>query len=309
MDIINEFLTYLRLEKMRSKPTLYNYEGDLRQFIDFLKVDVYDFDCGSVTSNDIRSWLGTMGEKGMTTSTRRRRLQAIRTFYKWATRRGIVSTNPALNIPLPRLDKPLPNHIRETEIEDILKIAGKDFSSYRKYIILLLLYSLGIRESELTAITDEDISFDRGEISILGKRMIRRIVPIPGKLADEIKNWQKIRDKRYPHLPTPRALIAGPHGKVSRILVYKIVHDALGETTTGRKSPHTLRHTFATAMVNSGADLDAVREMLGHTSLSTTQIYTHLSINQLRENYNGAHPRSESRSKHEDPEEDTQQEL
>lgn len=299
MSLVDDFLSHLEVEQRCSLNTLEAYGRDLRQFAAWIcgSDNPSAFDPASVTPADVRAWLGSMGDLDMTPATLRRKAQSLRAFYRWGMRRGTFRSNPAADLSLAKLRRHLPNFIREKELEQILKTDPEDFASHRAHIVLSMLYSLGLRQAELLALTDDDINLAAAEVRVSGKRAKQRVLPLPPSLADEIRLWQKIRDEHCPDMPAPRCLIAGNDGPLSRTTLYRIVRDALRPTSTGRKSPHTLRHSFATAMVNHGADLDAVREMLGHTSLATTQIYTHLSLNELLSNYRHSHPRSRPASR------------
>lgn len=299
--LISEFSDYLRTELRGSELTAEAYTRDLLQFMSYCVRECgedcgkenFAFDPKEVTPRDVRSWIGSLAEDGEAPSTLRRKLQSLRAFYAYGMKTGKFNANPAADITLPKKKRRLPNFIKDREVEEVLESHDGTFESERRHITVELLYTLGLRRAELLALTDSDIHSDT--IRVTGKRAKTRILPLPEKLAQEIARWQKIRDDRYPALPSPRHIISGPHGEVSASTLHKIVSEALSGTSAGRKSPHTLRHTFATTMINNGADLDAVREMLGHESLSTTQIYTHLSINELMAGYAKAHPRSSSR--------------
>ncbi len=293
--LTDEFLSYMEAEQRASPNTVEAYGRDLRQFAVWLSPtgkDAIDSTLAAAVQQDIRAWTGSLADNGMTATTLRRKVQSLRAFYHWAMKRGHLSSNPAADVVLAKKRRHLPDFIKESEVERLLEEPHESFAAERAHIALTLMYSLGLRQAELLALTDRDISRAAGEIRVTGKRGKQRVLPLPTELADEISRWQTIRDSRYPDLPVPAPLIAGPHGAISKVSLYTMTRDALAGVSAGRKSPHTLRHTFATAMVNNGADLDAVREMLGHESLSTTQIYTHLSINELIANYRTAHPRS-----------------
>jgi len=292
---IEEFLQYLKAELRSSVLTAEAYGRDLRQFADYMrqKSGSTSADICGASVRDVRGWIGSLADNGDSATTLRRKLQSLRAFYVYGMKIGALQGNPAADVTLPKKRKPLPNFIKDSEVEEVLHDNDGSFNAERRHIVIELLYSLGLRRAEIIALTDSDIQFgSMGEIRVTGKRNKTRIVPMPESLAADIARWQGIRDKRYPDLPEPRALIAGPHGAVSTVTLHKIVNEALATTTTGRKSPHTLRHTFATTMISNGADLDAVREMLGHESLATTQIYTHLSVKELMAGYAKAHPRT-----------------
>lgn len=293
---IARFLDYLRAEANRSKLTVEAYGRDLRQFAEWLVADGSNgesrgFDFRSVTLSDIRAWLGREAEAGVKPVSLRRKAQSLRAFYRWACRMGLTDSNPAADVTLAKPPKPLPQFARESELEDILELPAKTFEEKRAHLAVGILWSLGLRQAELLLITDADISIYAAEIKVTGKRNKQRVVPVPPPLLREITDWQKIRDDKYPDLPEPRPLMAGPHGAISKNSLYQIIKKALASTSASKKSPHTLRHSFATSMLSDGSDLDAVREMLGHASLQTTQIYTHLSFREIRKSY-AAHPRA-----------------
>lgn len=304
--IFEEFIAHLEVEQRCSRHTVDAYRSDLEQFRDFcvygpdrsgdqgfkIKTACNTFDTELVTSSDIRTWLGTMADEGRTATTLRRKLQSVRAYYSWGMRKRLFKRNPAAEVTLPKKRKHLPEFIKEQEVEEYLQRTSSTFEEERSHIVIEMLYSLGLRRAELLALDDTDITSDGHEIRVTGKRDKTRVLPLPESLLKKIRHWQEVRDARYPHLGRPAPLIAGPHGRVSANKIYEIVKSGLAGLTAGRKSPHTLRHTFATAMVNSGADLDVVRELLGHESLATTQIYTHTSINELMKGYQTAHPRA-----------------
>lgn len=327
MSLLDDFYQYLKVERNASSFTADAYTCDLRSFEKWLKrcnKSDEEPDYRLCTLRDIRNWIGENASLGRSPATLRRKAQSVRAFYRWGMKTGIFDTNPAADLLLAKTPRRLPNFIREDEMENLLRqtspgnigkaVDGRslknyptnefsdarghkkperiDFENMRTHMMLSLLYSLGLRESEMRAITDEDINYNTNEIRVMGKRMKQRVLPMPQELADELKLWQKIRNRRYPDQEAPRYLFCNRTGMMSRNRIYTLIRDALAETNSGRKSPHTLRHSFATAMINDGADLDAVREMLGHSSLATTQIYTHLSRAELLKNYQEAHPRS-----------------
>lgn len=307
-SLILDFLAYLKAEQRASACTVEAYGRDLRQFASWLDTDnPTDTNAAltSATASAIRSWTGTLADNGKSATTLRRKVQSLRAFYNWAMKHGLMTGNPAAEVTLAKKRRTLPDFIKETEVEELLEEPHDSFSDERAYIAVTLMYSLGLRQAELLALTDRDIDFLSEEIRVTGKRDKQRVLPLPATLAEEIAHWQSVRDSRYPDLQTPAPIMAGPHGKLSKGALYGIVKNALAGVSTGRKSPHTLRHTFATAMINNGADLDAVREMLGHESLATTQIYTHLSFSELLASYRTAHPRSHPRAYTDKPATDT----
>ncbi len=292
----DDFRKYLRLELNRSGNTAEAYLRDILQFACWLGCDAADLLVpGNVEPNDIRDWLGSLASDSVKAASLRRKTQSIRAFFRWGMITGRISGNPAAEVSLAKLPKRLPDIVKPAEIEEIIK-EYPDTSPHdnRVRLALELLYGLGLRQAELLQIDDSDIhrSADGAELRVIGKGNKERVLPIPEPLMDKIKKWQTVRDAHFPDLPVPAPLMADRHGRIAKRTLYRDIHQALLTTSATRKSPHTLRHSFATAMLADGANLDAVRQLLGHASLATTQIYTHLSPRELRHVYDMAHPRA-----------------
>ena len=324
--MISAFFDYLRYELNRSPLTLEAYKNDIRQFESWISPDNPEAtDFTSVTSNDIRAWLASLAKAGLNTRSIRRKIIALRTLFRWMLKNGVIKHSPVNEVPLPKLSKPLPDIIKPQEIEEALEALKRHYSvdslniqspengdneiktsmsrtqdhykSILNELIVDMLYSLGLRRAELIALNDSDISFTKGEIKVTGKRSKQRIVPAPQKLLDKIKEWQILRDKTQETSDTNSPLFIIKGKRISAGQVYKIVTDTLAGVSARKKSPHALRHSFASGMLNGGADIDSVREFLGHASLATTQIYTHISLNEIKKAYNLAHPRSSDTQK------------
>lgn len=330
-NMIDDFVIYLRQELNRSRNTAMAYEQDVRVFFRWLGADPKDFDPASVTLNDVRAWIADLGAR-MSSASVRRKTQSIRAFYNWLVRTGKGEFNPAMDVILAKRSPRLPEIIKEVEMERLLNRDPEQpdqaespvsrrggyhrslsdrrrrYIDARGHLVLNILYSTGIRQGELLGIHDSDINFSRKEVRVLGKRFQERVLPLPDELLEEIRQWQAIRDayhdaKRTLRLSPDPALFPGGKGTLTKLSLYRIVHEALKSTTAAKKSPHVLRHTFATSMLNDGANLDTVREMLGHASLSTTEIYTHLTFEELKKNYDKAHPRNSGASEADSSEE------
>ncbi|MEZ3550845.1 MAG: tyrosine-type recombinase/integrase [Muribaculaceae bacterium] len=302
MPPIDEFTSYLRLELNRSPLTVEAYHRDICQFADWITCFNPDrFAPSDITLNDIRTWMASLARNGVSPRSIRRKTQSLRAFFRFLHKRGDISTNPTTDISLPRLRKDLPDVVRAEEVEGILRLQDMeteakpdDEDALRDNLIVDILYSLGIRRAELIAISDPDIDFFSSEIKITGKRSKQRIVPVPPPLLDKIKAWQQLRDRLWPDLPQPRPLFVVKGKRISPERVYRTVNKELQPTSARRKSPHALRHSFATAMLNEGAEINSVKEFLGHSSLATTQIYTHVSFSEMKKAYFSAHPRAKS---------------
>ncbi len=300
--LINSFLTYLRCELNYSAHTVSSYSIDLRQFASFITGGKTDcFDPLQCTPSDIRAWIIDLAEKEAATHISiRRKVSALSSFFRFLMRRGLIRTNPASEVPLAKTPKRLPVFIRPGEMEEIIdysnavshRIGG--FAQVRDSLIILMLYTTGIRRAELISLLDADVDLSRGELKVLGKRNKERIIPFGSELAEAINHYRAIRARDTGHT-RPETFFIRPNGEpLYPMLVERIVKQALtGHTAASRLSPHTLRHSFASDMLNNGADLTSVQQLLGHESLATTQVYTHITYRELKQNYQLAHPRAQ----------------
>mgnify|MGYP001031298218 FL=1 len=297
---IDDFISYLRFELNRAPLTAEAYERDIRQFAEWVSPSGPEcFMPDDITSSDIRAWLAELSREHNSPRTLRRKAQSLRAFFRFLLKRKIISQNPTSDLQLPKLPKSLPDFVRTDEMETILCNEESELSEFpdnekmaRNHLIVEMLYTLGLRRAELIAINDSDITKDSCEIKVTGKRSKQRIVPVPQILMENISAWQDMRDRLWPDMPNPKPLLVAKGRRISPYQVYTAVKEALSLSSARKKSPHALRHSFATAMLNEGADLNSVKEFLGHSSLSTTQIYTHISFAEMKEAYSKAHPRS-----------------
>lgn len=301
--LTEDFLSYLRHELNRAELTVEAYERDIDQFADWLtNGKLKEFNSTDVTTADIRAWLASMAREGNIARTLRRKAQSLRAFFRFLLKKGIITDNPTSNLNLPKIPHSLPDIVRTDEIESILQgqEAAMNYSEdketdLRTLLVTEILYALGLRRAELISLNDPDISFSSGEIKVTGKRSKQRIVPAPQQLLQYIRQWQDLRDSLWPELEDPKPLLVIKGKRISPMQVYSIVKSSLATSSTRKKSPHALRHSFATAMLNEGADLNSVKEFLGHSSLSTTQVYTHVSFSEMRKAYDNAHPRAKKK--------------
>ncbi len=298
--MIDSFLEYLELELNRSRLTVEAYGRDLREMAEFLGQDTELPDAASISTADVRAWIASMSRNGLSARSLRRKTQAARAFFRWMQKRGYIAINPASEVQLAKIGRKLPEFVREQEMEDLLDnpvLGGDPALNIRNKLIINILYSCGIRRDELSKITDADIDFHQKEIRVHGKRDKTRIIPVADQLLDEIREWQTVRDGLY-SFPSPAPLICSKRGRLDGRTIYGIVHNLLLSTGATHKSPHSLRHTFATSLLNNGAEINSVKELLGHASLQSTQIYTHLTFSDMKKAYDNAHPRA-SKSKKE----------
>ena len=297
MKFVDAFLTYLSDELAYSSHTLTVYQIGIDNLCSFLSSGNDEPDFASISVNDIRGWVATMSRRGLSAATIKNRLCSVRALYRYLIKRHGFVANPAASVKINRREKPLPKFIDSGEIAHLLDTmdaeaeVSKDFVSVRDNLILNMFYQTGIRASELVGLTDRMVDRARGELKVLGKRNKERIVPFGENLSRLIAHYQTLR----PSMSSgEQPFFTDEDGKaLSYGQVYRIVRRTLeGRVSSPKRSPHVLRHTFATDMLNEGADLMSVRKLLGHASLATTQIYTHVSLGELYENYNRAHPRA-----------------
>ena len=292
--MINQFLDYLRYERNASPQTVQTYEESLRAFESYLTFRDNGLSIDSVDTDLIRDWMESSMDKGNSASTINKNLSALRSFFRFALKRGLVKKDPAHAVTGPKKSKPLPQFLREGEMDRLLDELEWDgsYNNVRARTILLLFYEAGLRRSELIGLDDKDIDFEAAQLKVTGKRNKQRIVPFGAELAEALKNYKAKRQEEFGE--TSGALFLSDKGeRVSGGQVYQIVRKYLSMVTSLKKrSPHVLRHTFATAMLNNGAGLETIKSLLGHESVSTTEIYTHTTFEQLKRIYKEAHPRA-----------------
>lgn len=293
-DEVERFLEYLTGDKGYSPLTVYSYEADLRLFHGFFRELETGLDWTDVDSDIVRRWVAAELGRNVSPRTMRRRLSAVRAFYRYLMRVGACGHNPARGVPNPKSGKPLPAFLKEAEMDRLLdEVAFEDsFEGRRDRLMLLLLYTTGIRVAELLTLDVEAISLAVGELKVTGKRNKQRIIPFGQELKEAIAAYLPERAERTGN-PRGRLFVRTDGNAVSYGEVRRIVRDCLSIVTSQqKKSPHVLRHTFATAMLNHGAGLEAVKELLGHESLVATEVYTHTTFAELKQEYERAHPRA-----------------
>ncbi|MBH83236.1 MAG: integrase [Flavobacteriales bacterium] len=293
MKLIQNYLDYLSLEKRYSHHTIKAYNTDLTIFALFLK-DVYDTKIHKASHKMIRSWLVEELNKGNSATTINRKITSLKSFYKYLLKLKKVDSNPTLKIISSKTSKKLPQFIGVEDMHVLLnKLELKDdFSGLRDKLIIEIFYSTGIRLSELINIKIVDVDVKKSQIKVLGKRNKERVIPLIFELRKSIEKYFVLRMKQNV-IDRSFFLITDSGKKLNPSMVYRKVNNLLnGVTTLSQKSPHILRHTFATHMLNNGADLNTIKELLGHTSLSATEVYTHNTVDKLKKIFNKAHPRA-----------------
>lgn len=293
-DYVKSFLEYIRCELNLSACTVSAYENDLTAWVDFSTAGKPDrFQPFDVTTADLRTWIAHLSSSGLSRVSIRRKVSALRSFYKFLCSRQGASVNPAAEIRTARPPKDLPVYVRPDELNAVIDsgLDAMDFKDVSRELILSMFYSTGIRCSELMTLKDSDVNIAQCELKVLGKRNKERIIPFGSELAELITRYRNLR----PSGPGPNGeFFTRANGQaLYRRAIYNIVHSALSEVHAERRSPHVLRHSFATDMLNNGADLNSVSKLLGHASLATTQIYTHVTLRDLQNNYQLAHPRAQ----------------
>ena len=286
----NKFITYLSSEKRFSEHTVKSYSTDLKQFTSFLadEFQIID-DVNEVRFQIIRTWIASLLEKGVAPRSVNRKISTLKSYFKFLIREGAIVENPMMKVVSPKSKKRLPVFIEEYQIESLLNEVSfeEGFVGERNKLIIELFYVTGIRLSELINIKISDIDFQNQLIKVLGKRNKERLIPLSSSMLEGLNNFIKKNQQN-------QFLFTNLDGKkLYTKLVYRLVNKYIGEiSSVNKKSPHILRHTFATHMLNNGADINAIKELLGHANLSATQVYTHNTIEKLKSVYKQAHPRA-----------------
>ena len=293
MSYQESFINFLKYEKRYSPHTVKAYKKDLDRFVEFYTKMVGDFIVKDVDLQLLRSWVVDLMEHDYSPSSVSRMMTAVKSFYNFLLREQVVDVNPAINVPLPKIRKKLPHFVEENNLNHLLDddLFDNGFRGRRDKLIISLFYGTGIRLAELINLKDRD--FDTAEylIKVLGKRNKERIVPYPREINQLFADYLAVRDSEI--VNNSGYLFVTEKGKqIYEKLVYRVVKSNLARVTSlEKKSPHVLRHTYATHLLNNGADLNAVKELLGHANLAATQVYTHTTFEKLQQSYKQAHPR------------------
>jgi len=292
-----DFINYIAREKRYSKHTIISYETDLKQFQEFLVAQYQIDDIRNADHYAVRSWLVFLFQNKKSVNSINRKISCLKSFYKYLFREGLTNKNPMLKVSSPKSGSKVPEFVKEKDMETLLQNTdfGNDFEGVRNKLIIEAFYSTGVRISELINIRIQDINLEEKTVKILGKRNKERLTPLSAYLVNSIENYLLVRSNICTEKETTsRYLFITKQGKQTYSkLVYRIINKYLSYVSSNtKKSPHTLRHSFATIMLNKGAELNSIKEILGHSSLAATQIYTHNSIEKLKIIYKQAHPRA-----------------
>ena len=294
MWLTDSFLDYLQYERNYSEETIKSYREDLRQFEEFAREEIGDSAPSEVKAELVREWIVSLMDRGYTSTSINRKLSSLRSFYKFLLRKGEVAVNPLQKITGPKNKKPLPAFLRESDMDRLLDEVdfGEGFKGCRDHMIIEMFYATGVRLSELIGLDNKDVDFSSSLIKVTGKRNKQRLIPFGEELKIAMMEYVDVRNEAVP-IRTNTFFVRENGERLSRSIVENLVKRNLSKVVTLKKrSPHVLRHTFATTMLNHDAELGAIKELLGHESLATTEVYTHTTFEELKKVYNLAHPRA-----------------
>ena len=293
MNIQESFINYLKYEKRCSSHTLVAYQNDLDQFMQFCAEMIGGFDLNKVDNKLMRAWVVQMMELRMTPRSVNRKISTLKAFFKYLMKMDMIEKSPVVQVPLPKIRKKLPFFVEENSLNHLLDDGFFDqtFGGIRDKLIITLLYGTGIRRSELLGLEEKDVDLNANQIKVTGKRNKQRIIPFPASIQPLIRQYRELKEITFGI--TSGSMILTDKGEPAyEKMIYRVVNSYLAKVTSlEKKSPHVLRHTYATHLLNKGADLNAVKELLGHSSLSATEIYTHTTFEKLHNIYQQAHPR------------------
>ncbi len=293
--ILTSYINFLTLERKYSIHTVNAYNKDIHFFLDFI-INTYEIDnLKLVNYSMIRSWIVILVEQGLSNTSINRKIASLKSFYKFLIKIKQIKENPLSKHKSLKIPKNIQIPFSREEMENVLNLyqASTDFETVRDLTLIELFYATGIRKTELIEIKTGDVDFYNSTLKVLGKRNKERIIPLLPKTIDAVKKYLAIKETQKYIKDTDQLFISKNGVKISQSLVYRIINKYFSEVTTKmKKSPHIIRHSFATHILNEGADLNSVKELLGHTSLASTQVYTHNSIEELKKVYKETHPRN-----------------
>jgi integrase/recombinase XerC len=292
--MVGSFIKYIQFEKRYSPKTVISYQSDLDQFSQFL-LNTYDEPQPEVaTFPMIRSWIVSLVEQQLDPSSVNRKIACLRSFYKYLLRQEMISKNPMVKVSVLKTQKRLPHFVKETDVVNLLDttVPENTHEGIRDRLILEFFYGTGMRLSELIGLKDTGINFRDSTVKVLGKRNKERIIPFPESLGELISQYKTIRDKEVIKKEHGNLFVTDQGNALYPMLIQRMIKKSLKNSSVEKKSPHVLRHTYATHLLNKGAEINAVKDLLGHTSLAATQVYTHNSIEKLKKVFDQAHPKA-----------------
>ena len=290
--MVARFLKYLQFEKRYSAHTVLAYSTDLRQFSDFIKKEFEELPA-QASYGMIRSWVTSLSEANADARSINRKIACLRSYYKFMLRQGLITKDPVVRIKVLKSRKKLPHFVTESEMTAVLDTSETpdEFEELRNVVIIELLYGTGVRLSELINLKDSSINFRDRSLKVLGKRNKERIIPFSDPLVNLLERYRAVRNREIGK-DTPYFLVTSKGKQLYPVMVNRIVKKKLALTGVEKKSPHVLRHTYATHLLNKGAEINAVKELLGHSSLAATQVYTHNTMEKLKKIFDQAHPKA-----------------
>lgn len=294
-QLIQTFLDYLKFQKRYSQHTIVSYQNDLVNFFDFIEIQFATSSLIEIKPSFVRSWLANLKEKRLESKSINRKISTLKSFFKYQLKQGLLQTSPMATILSAKVKKRLPQFVAEADINTLFNYVefSDDWNGKTSRLIFQLLYNTGIRQAELINLKEAHIDSRNGTIKVLGKGNKERILPVSNELTQLIQQYIAVKRNGFDLADTEILLVNDKGKKLYPKYIYNVVKKYLSTVTTiDKKSPHVLRHTFATHLMNNGADINAVKELLGHSSLSATQIYTHNTIEKLKEVHNKAHPKA-----------------
>lgn len=290
-----KFIQYLRYEKNYSSHTEISYLNDLTQFEEFIAAECGAIDLQEIDSDLIRLWISRLMEQGIKARSVNRKLSAVKSFFRYLKKNGLITRNPAERVSGPKTTRRLPAFVNDGDLNRVINDSfayDEGFRGQRDRFLIELLYLTGMRRAELIALRDTDIDFNSCTLRVTGKRNKQRLIPFSDETKLKLKSYIAQRDQQITN-KSPFLFVKEDGDPLYPKLVYRIIHNHLNSVSTlSKKSPHVLRHSFATEMLNNGAEINAVKELLGHTSLASTEIYTHVTFEELKKAYHNAHPRA-----------------
>ena len=293
-DILPPFLDYLKFEKRYSAHTIRSYQSDLLQLDDYLQDKLGGMEAVVLTPVILRSWLAGMKESGLEARSINRKISAVKSFFRFHQRKGILENNPSVTLKVMKTGKRLPSFLKEEQTKELMAAEEEDtWKGRTEKLLLEILYNAGIRVSELVNLKEKHLDSQRSALKVLGKGNKERMVPLKPEMLKILIDYRNSKKKVFEDFDTEYLLVNSKGKRLNTQYAYRAVKHLVGQlSTTSKKHPHLMRHTFATQLANNGADLNAIKELLGHSSLAATQVYTHNTIEKLKDIHRKAHPKA-----------------